>query len=56
MKWRILEEAQNKMVDELLESVGRFEAKRMAGLFFSVVKIDEKSVTEYIYDKARESG
>ena len=52
MKEEILGDAEKKMEEVLTEAVGRFEARKLTGLFFSseILAIEGKSVAEYIYD------
>ena len=46
----ILEKARKQLVEKLMSAMGKYEAERMTGIFFSadVVSIEGKSVAEWI--------
>ena len=50
---KIIEKAREKLVEKLMDAMGKHEAERMAGVFFSkyVVSIDGKSVAEWMINE-----
>jgi hypothetical protein len=55
-KEEIIENAKKQLVEKLTDVMGRHDAERMAGIFFSksVFALEGKSVAEYIFDKGRD--
>ena len=49
----ILDEASSRMIEALTESIGRYEAQRMAGLFFEIQMIGRETVAQYILRQAK---
>jgi hypothetical protein len=49
----IIEKAREKLVEKLMDAMGRYDAERTAGIFFSehIVSIEGKSVAEWIINE-----